>query len=93
MNSSSAPRKKPMESESALGMRRKKQKKSMENFMDITSHEMRNPLSAIIQSADGIASSLLEFQDSSKSAIRPAQLVESTSEAIQIITVRDSPSL
>ncbi|KAF2177170.1 hypothetical protein K469DRAFT_742615 [Zopfia rhizophila CBS 207.26] len=29
-------------------------KRQSENFIDMTSHEMRNPLSAIIQSADGI---------------------------------------
>ncbi len=62
-------------------------RKSMEQFMDITSHEMRNPLSAIIQSADGIASSLLEFQGSSKTAVLSDELVESNLEAIQIITL------
>lgn len=60
---------------------------SMEKFMDITSHEMRNPLSAIVQSADGIASSLLEFQSSSKTPIVSNELVESNLEAIQIINV------
>lgn len=29
-------------------------KRQLENFIDTTSHEMRNPLSAIIQCADGI---------------------------------------
>ncbi|EME41035.1 hypothetical protein DOTSEDRAFT_74542 [Dothistroma septosporum NZE10] len=33
-------------------------KRSTENFIDMTSHEMRNPLSAILQSADSIASML-----------------------------------
>jgi len=33
-------------------------KRQQENFIDITSHEMRNPLSAILQCADEIASSL-----------------------------------
>ena len=60
---------------------------SMEKFMDITSHEMRNPLSAIVQSADGIASSLLEFQSSSKTPIISNELVENNLEAIQIINV------
>lgn len=63
-------------------------RKSMEKFMDITSHEMRNPLSAILQSADGIASSLLEFQASSKTQVVSDELVEGNLEAIQIITVR-----
>ena len=62
-------------------------RKSMEKFMDITSHEMRNPLSAILQSADGISSSLLEFQASSKTLAVSDELVESNLEAIQIITV------
>lgn len=63
-------------------------RKSMEKFMDITSHEMRNPLSAIMQSADGIASSLLEFRVSSKTPIVSTELVESSLEAVHIITVR-----
>jgi PAS domain S-box-containing protein len=33
-------------------------KRQQENFIDITSHEMRNPLSAVIQCADEISSSL-----------------------------------
>lgn len=33
-------------------------KRQTENFIDMTSHEMRNPLSAIIQSADSIVSTL-----------------------------------
>jgi len=33
-------------------------KRQQENFIDITSHEMRNPLSAILQCSDEIASSL-----------------------------------
>ena len=61
---------------------------SMEKFMDITSHEMRNPLSAIVQSADAITSSLLDFQASSKTPIVSDELVESNLEAIQIISVR-----
>lgn len=33
-----------------------------ENFIDITSHEMRNPLSAVLQTVDEITSSIGEFQ-------------------------------
>jgi hypothetical protein len=62
-------------------------RKSMEKFMDITSHEMRNPLSAILQSADGIATSLLEFQASPKTPVVSDELVEMNLEAVQIITV------
>ncbi|KAI9892700.1 MAG: hypothetical protein M1814_001120 [Vezdaea aestivalis] len=40
-------------------------KRQQENFIDITSHEMRNPLSAILQCADEIASSLAEYDLSS----------------------------
>ena len=63
-------------------------RESMEKFMDITSHEMRNPLSAILQSADGIASSLLEFQASSNTPDVLDEFVEANYEAVQIITVR-----
>ena len=61
---------------------------SMEKFMDITSHEMRNPLSAIVQSADGMTSSLLEFQASAKTPVVSDELIESNIEATRIITVR-----
>jgi len=63
-------------------------RKSMERFMDITSHEMRNPLSAILQSADSIASALDEFQSSEKDATRADDLVASNLDAVQIIHVR-----
>lgn len=36
-------------------------KRQQENFIDITSHEMRNPLSAILQCADQIASNITTF--------------------------------
>lgn len=36
-------------------------KRQQENFIDITSHEMRNPLSAILQCADQIANSISAF--------------------------------
>lgn len=37
-------------------------KRQQENFIDITSHEMRNPLSAILQCADDIQTTLAAFQ-------------------------------
>ena len=37
-------------------------KRAQENFMDMTSHEMRNPLSAIFQCADAIVNSLSALQ-------------------------------
>lgn len=42
----------------------KEAKKLQESFIDIVSHEMRNPLSAIIQCADGIEGSLDDSPDS-----------------------------
>lgn len=37
-------------------------KRQQENFIDITSHEMRNPLSAILQCADQIANNISVFE-------------------------------
>jgi PAS domain S-box-containing protein len=37
-------------------------KRQQENFIDITSHEMRNPLSAILQCADEITTTLSEYR-------------------------------
>ncbi|KAI8933809.1 hypothetical protein NX059_009512 [Plenodomus lindquistii] len=39
-------------------------KRQQENFIDITSHEMRNPLSAILQCADEISTTLGDFRSS-----------------------------
>ncbi|RDA88840.1 hypothetical protein CP532_5433 [Ophiocordyceps camponoti-leonardi (nom. inval.)] len=36
-------------------------KRQQENFIDITSHEMRNPLSAVLQCADQISNSIVKF--------------------------------
>lgn len=38
-------------------------KRQQENFIDMTSHEMRNPLSAMVQCADSISSSLNDMSD------------------------------
>jgi signal transduction histidine kinase len=60
-------------------------RRQQNNFIDITSHEMRNPLSAILQSADDISSSLRE------ALMRPdtsmADVIESCLEAAEIITL------
>ena len=40
-------------------------KRQTENFIDMTSHEMRNPLSAIVQSSDGIMTLLSSLSVSS----------------------------
>ncbi|KAH4933297.1 hypothetical protein HBI88_052490 [Parastagonospora nodorum] len=37
-------------------------KRQQENFIDMTSHEMRNPLSAMVQCADSISSALAEME-------------------------------
>ncbi|KAI5195415.1 hypothetical protein E4T39_08238 [Aureobasidium subglaciale] len=43
-------------------------KRSSENFIDMISHEMRNPLSSILQLADGISSSLPLLEDNEHSS-------------------------
>ncbi|MCJ1350250.1 MAG: hypothetical protein MMC33_000231 [Icmadophila ericetorum] len=62
-------------------------KRQQENFIDITSHEMRNPLSAILQCADEISTTLLEYR--SKNSIKPvlSDLIESNIDAAQTITL------
>ncbi|KAK5121060.1 hypothetical protein LTR85_005544 [Meristemomyces frigidus] len=61
-------------------------KRQQENFIDITSHEMRNPLSAILQCSDEIASSLTKFrQDGDK--VVPDELISSCLDAAQIISL------
>ncbi|KAI0384135.1 hypothetical protein F5Y04DRAFT_236550 [Hypomontagnella monticulosa] len=64
-------------------------KRQQENFIDITSHEMRNPLSAILQCADEIAGTLAnikpEQDDEQKERLRLA--VEGCMEAANTITL------
>ncbi|WZH48864.1 hypothetical protein QYS62_010048 [Fusarium acuminatum] len=43
-------------------------KRQQENFIDMTSHEMRNPLSAILHCTDAIIASLVRVQDISDSS-------------------------
>jgi PAS domain-containing protein len=59
-------------------------KKQLENFIDTTSHEMRNPLSAIIQCADSIIASHEGFEKSPDYAI-DRKLLESTVDAAETI--------
>ncbi|KAK4155562.1 hypothetical protein C8A00DRAFT_31608 [Chaetomidium leptoderma] len=65
-------------------------KRQQENFIDITSHEMRNPLSAILQCADEIASGLSQYNREEPSAHGPVALdalVGSCVEAASIISL------
>lgn len=60
-------------------------KRQQENFIDITSHEMRNPLSAILQCADEISSSLSASQSLENLAPHVKELLESNSDSAQTI--------
>ncbi|TVY81135.1 Hybrid signal transduction histidine kinase K, partial [Lachnellula suecica] len=62
-------------------------KRQQETFIDMTSHEMRNPLSAIMLCADGIANSLTEFRSQEKSSVYPQDLIESNLDAAQTIVL------
>ncbi|KAI1342904.1 hypothetical protein F5Y15DRAFT_271562 [Xylariaceae sp. FL0016] len=65
-------------------------KRQQENFIDITSHEMRNPLSAILQCADEIAGTLATYAGSSEHPERGENLrlaLESCLEAANTITL------
>jgi PAS domain S-box-containing protein len=59
-------------------------KRQQENFIDITSHEMRNPLSAILQCADEISSSLTEGRD--KPSL-PTDVLDSNIDAARTIAL------
>ena len=59
-------------------------KRQQENFIDITSHEMRNPLSAILQCADELVSSLTESRDNLGLL---SDVLDSNIEAAQTITL------
>ncbi|KAH6642996.1 hypothetical protein C7974DRAFT_114273 [Boeremia exigua] len=61
-------------------------KRQQENFMDITSHEMRNPLSAILQCADEISTILGEFRQSGLRTIEPG-IVTNSIDAAQTIAL------
>ena len=62
-------------------------KRQQENFIDITSHEIRNPLSAILQCADEILTSLSDFKLRSKSPPLPIDLIDSNIDAAQTIAL------
>ncbi|KAH0341930.1 histidine kinase, partial [Aureobasidium melanogenum] len=61
-------------------------RRASENFIDMVSHEMRNPLSAILQLADGILGSL--DVDSAKDPVSlPADTINMMIDAAQTITL------
>ena len=62
-------------------------KRQQENFIDITSHEMRNPLSAILQCADEISSSLNDFKSTNGDGQITMDLVESNIDAATTIAL------
>ena len=62
-------------------------KRQQENFIDITSHEMRNPLSAILQCADEITTSLTDLQTNSVPQGVTGDLVKNAVEASGIIAL------
>ena len=62
-------------------------KRQQSNFMDMTSHEMRNPLSAILQCADEITSSLHDFKMNSGDNNILIALLDSNIDAAQTITL------
>ncbi len=62
-------------------------KRQQENFIDITSHEMRNPLSAILQCADEIHTSLTELQTNDVPQGVTGELVRNAIDASGIIAL------
>lgn len=62
-------------------------KRQQENFIDITSHEMRNPLSAILQCADEITTSLTELQTNDFPQGVTGELVKNAVDASGIIAL------
>jgi PAS domain S-box-containing protein len=62
-------------------------KRQQENFIDITSHEMRNPLSAILQCADEISSCLNRHRTTDVDPEMLDQLIDSCVEAANTISL------
>lgn len=62
-------------------------KQQQERYIDTTSHEMRNPLSAILQSADAITSSLQDMKISADLPQPQVQGIDSIIESAQTITL------
>ena len=62
-------------------------KRQQENFIDITSHEMRNPLSAILQCADEIMTSMTDIQVNNAAQGGVGELVQNAIDASGIIAL------
>ncbi|KAH6720725.1 putative histidine kinase M3YPp [Leptodontidium sp. MPI-SDFR-AT-0119] len=62
-------------------------KRQQENFIDMTSHEMRNPLSAIVQCADWISTSLSEFDCDQNEVIIPRDVMDGYADATETIVL------
>lgn len=63
-------------------------KRQQENFIDITSHEMRNPLSAILQCADEISTTLTDYRSNSNSSLKLIDdLIDNSIDAAQTIAL------
>jgi signal transduction histidine kinase len=65
--------------------RARESKRSLENFIDTTSHEMRNPLSAIVQCADSIISIHKAFEKSTDYQNAYQTILETTIDAAETI--------
>lgn len=62
-------------------------KQQQERYIDTTSHEMRNPLSAILQSADAITASLAELRLADGLQTPQVETIDSITESAQTITL------
>src|SRR2546423_3165357 len=62
-------------------------KRQQENFFDITSHEMRNPLSAILQCTDEISTTLTELRSTETLPDAQAAILDSNIDAAQTVTL------
>lgn len=64
------------ENQRQLSLEAVERRKKQESFIDIFSHELRNPFSATLQSADAILTALSSFQSTGKK-LEVEELVDS----------------
>ncbi|EXJ83690.1 hypothetical protein A1O1_07314 [Capronia coronata CBS 617.96] len=62
-------------------------KRQQERYIDTTSHEMRNPLSAILQCADSITASLIEMREAGQLNTPQLEVLDHTIDSAQTITL------